>query len=872
MKVDKEKAPGHRGWPRSQALQHRQSDDESSCCTCKDARRQSVTGPLHLHRGSGAGHAFTVVSTGEATDALAAKTLAGKGFLGSGVGRKLALADARETRRERVFSEESATEIFRDIIGDKDSADESADDFEGDREAFDRAALDREEKRALTDKLPAELGDYLRRMPGGKRLKREAAIRRKFGEWRKADRIPFDYLEILEMDAWELAAAADNAAAKYAKKFPATEYQGPEHRKRRCEKWWRKRLKREQKKALGYVEAACAAVGGPARDDRPLYVSDYTVRQYRSVKAFTRELLGSLFLVNKDDPTIQIPMLDVDARARRAKAAKLRLWIDMSLLRWEELGWRICWITVTLPGRFVCHSTNEGNRTSEWDERLGPDEAMQEMQERHHSVMALLRARGLRPTGWWNSQPQQSGTVHRHYILAVPSLADARAVCDGFREKFGSEIGGNEGEDRGCDASVIGDDDPRYRTRNGRDGNAETAASAARYSARYATRYENAAEVGAVADGEEIDVCEDPREAGEQERFEAWAWLRGARRHAWLGLDSGRAPGRLWDTLWAEAGRQARQEAEGGERFMPDDPRMQLALREIEACQQVMATAAAAREGMKYEDEGSEEAEALDAIAEAASADAARHAWQAAVAMGVWPDRDLSREEWAWMTGEISEFSDDPLPPHPLREARESVYGESRQEIVGAVGVVERFRTAGAKITFDDAADAVLATGVTVRPRTVKIRRAHWLLALEDAGYPVGWREERMTLAELEKLCGRLGVSIDPRFVEVETTGDAVAALKDAGFRFSQRPDGTIAGFDLSGEIVLLHEDEWEILDKADAQRRVEELEAETDEQRMERFRKRFEAPGLSLSPTDPRNGPGGPPHGDLREPEPPPI
>src|SRR5690606_21240658 len=133
---------------------------------------------------------------------------------------------------------------------------------------------------------------------------------------------------------------------------------------------------------------------------------------------------------------------------------------------------------------------NEERRVRQWDPELGPLEAMAAIQDDFHSTMALLRERGIRPQGWWNSQPQQSGTPHRHILVAVPTIEDARRVCDAFRQKFSTRKNEEDGPDRGCDASVIGDDDPKYRTRNGKDGSAETARSAAMYSARYATRFE----------------------------------------------------------------------------------------------------------------------------------------------------------------------------------------------------------------------------------------------------------------------------------------------------------------------------------------------------------------------------------------------
>ena len=715
-----------------------------------------------------------------------------------------------------------------------------------DREEAEKWNPDRKDTRSVTKRLPRAFGEFLERMPEWDRRRREAAISKRFGEWRAIDRLPFCHFDILDLDVLELADVAGTMAWRHAKTFPADDFQEAEHRKKRCEKWWRKRLGREQKRAILYVEAVTKAVGGPSVPGRPLNVSDYGLARFREHRARTQEVLTALILIQKSDPSVQIPMIEVDARARVAKATRTRLWIDMNLRRWDQLGWAVCWITVTLPGRYVCHSTNEETRVSQYDLNLGPEEAMNEIQERHHRVLALLRSRGLRPQGWWCAQPQQSGTVHRHYLVAVPTVEDARAVCDGFKDEFSSlEDRDGEGEDRGCDASVIGDDDPRYRTRKGRDGNDETATSIAKYTARYSSKCE------ALGGGDD----EGPSE--EQDRFDAWKWLRGARTHAWLGLDSARAPGEIWGTLWAHLLREERRIKDNGgkgEVYLTDDARMAVALREMRKCAKHAALAAdlwrAAKTTANEEDKA-----AVSDDAQHESGRAAEHAWHAAIAAGIWPDRDLAPEELDWLRGETRERTGeiDALPPFPLREIRESVYEEKRQETVGIVGAIERFRLSG-KPKRDELLEAAAAVGVDV------------------------W--------------------------DGKTEGFIVKELKQAGFRFSKRPDGSMAGFDLSGEILLRNVEEWEIVDAETAQARVKEHAELSGDDLSEMQRERMNIPegdesqepkrkasssgvteemvadfgawleeeirqesvreqGLSFSPTDPRERGAAPPHGD---------
>lgn len=646
--------------------------------------------------------------------------------------------------------------------------------------------LDREELGAdrVADKLPKVLGDYLRAMTGPRRKERQEAILKKVG---------WEGISLVGLNPAALAVLAENRAERHAKAFPCQDEDGnlingeADHRKRRTAKWWRRRLRREQSHALLYVEAAVGAVGGPNVPGRPLYVSDYSADLHRQHEERTQEILGDLWLVREDDPSVKISMADVDRRAREAKATERRMLIDMNLRRWEALGWSICWITITLPGQYVCHSTNEDRRVAEWDPDLGPLEAMAAIQEDFHWTMCLLRERGIRPCGWWNSQPQQSGTPHRHIILALPTQADARAVCDAFREKFGTRRGEEDGPDRGCAAFVIGDNNPKYKPRKSKDGSTETAASVAKYAARYSTRQET----GKSGDGD-ADGAADGHD--EQNHFNAWKSPRRARGHTWLGLDSQRSPIELWRTLWSNAQRSD---------YQPDDARMALAMTHMRSAKAFVEIAQQARANADTFARGDEDREAELATARRAATDAATEAWHAAIAVGMWPDADLDPVESEWLLGETGKRFEsmdiaDPLPPVPLRENRESVFGETRSVFIGAIGTVERFRVSGrpSRAELFEAAETV---GVHVERPRAKLRRKHVLDSIEASGFPVTWREKKLTLQQLLDLADRLRVTVDVPIVD-PTTGAAFQALKAAGF-----------GFCLTGIVLRQALEKWSI-------------------------------------------------------------
>ncbi|MGU3401539.1 hypothetical protein ACLBWS_17705 [Brucellaceae bacterium D45D] len=659
--------------------------------------------------------------------------------------------------------------------------------------------------------LPLEWQPFLEKMLTVRREEREQAILKKVG---------WDGLGILCLRADTLAERAKKKAAAYAFKFPATDDVGnlinqePEHRKGRCEKRTLRKLKKMQMRALLYVEAAIGAVGGPNIDGRPLYVSDYLAILYGEHLERTEEVLKNLRLVQKRDPKIQIPMSELNEKAKIADTAKRRLLIDVHLKRWEMLKWWVCWITITLPGQYVCHSTNEAERATEWNTDLGPMEGLDTMQEDYHRAMSILRERKIRPCGWWNAQPQQSGVGHRHIVFACQTQEDARSVCEVFRSKFSTRLEGDGGQDRGCAAYVIGDEDKRFAPPKSKSGQSETAATVARYAARYSTRYETKK---LSAEGEEAEL-QMPSELG---RAGAWKWSRRIRGHNWVGMDAGRAPMEIWDTAWINALRSFDN---------PDDDRTAVALQCMRKAQRHTEMLMEYRKELEVltDEDGKEEQKAL--IAEQSDC-VAFESWHAAIALGIWPDADLHEAERLWLKDAIAErkaereaeqgqFYDKgnayALPPVPLRECRETTYGETRKAITGIVCTVERF-------------------AISQKPTMTEIYRAAEIIGLTD-------EFEAEYAARLEKRNSKGSIVVARRVF--------FAVAKLARFGFCKTHDGLLIGYDRSGEILLKTEEEWIIVDKATAERLVVEFDEANASNQRENTKKTV---GLSLSPTDPR-------------------
>lgn len=642
-------------------------------------------------------------------------------FLGSRARREALWSDVSRSAIERGdelaawFNEQ---ERLRAAAGLSDADRRAADAQEVERQL---AELTEEETspRRMADHLPQALAAFLRAMPPARRREREQAI---------IDKVGWEGVNLIDLDPRALMTAAETRARQYAELHPKDDerFQSPEHRRLREPKTWRKRLNKQARKARAYVEGAVGAVGGPERPGRPLYVSDYTMRCHRADLRQSREHMERLRIVMLDDPTVQIPLIEAHQRKLEKEAAKRRLMLDVHIARAEAIGARTVWTTLTLPGTFHPHASNEGKRAEAWNPDLGPDEAMQEMQKLFHQTMCLIRERGARPWGFWGAQAQQDGTPHRHLpafvhdrdmtleeaaALADPDtpdevaariraasdarvLQEAREVADEFWRRFSSvPATARQDEarraDRGCRAYVIGDTDPRYVGPRDRDGNEETCASIVKYTARYATRLATGAtDLHEVAggDGCASDAVED-RPASDLERHAAWATSRRARLHNWIGVASSRSPSRLWDAVW--------KAAERGE--VPENARMELAVIHMIDAQKHLAEVGRIRAELREvenepldDDERDDRIRRLKDEVKGYSTATAWSAYHACIAMGVWPDCDLHASERLWLREQLGLQSDEHmlLPPVPFRIDRPNAFGETVRETIGIAAPV----------------------------------------------------------------------------------------------------------------------------------------------------------------------------------------
>lgn len=348
--------------------------------------------------------------------------------------------------------------------------------------------------------------EYLRRledMPATKRDQRLTWIR---------ERVDLAHIDMLvqslsnPLKIAEKAAeiAIDEAERQWALGGEKTDAEGcwvlptdPSSRRLRDRRTHSRRLRQQLRKTDLFLSAACGAV---SRTIGAEYASGFTLARYIADQKAKAAIMEKLILVRKDNPEIQLSMSEIAAKSATQAEAQLRLLLDAEAVRGQVNRMYLCWITITLPGRYVPRALDDDKRVAAWDPDCDLLAGDMHIQKLWSQIRAIAAKQNLEMSGVWGPQAQHSGTQHRHKALWAHSLEEARAFCDVVRRKM------NQGKDstskeetknsHAVQAFVVEDTDPRYAPPERKDTKEdETVESVFRYLSRYTTRENGAIDI-----------------------------------------------------------------------------------------------------------------------------------------------------------------------------------------------------------------------------------------------------------------------------------------------------------------------------------------------------------------------------------------
>ncbi len=216
---------------------------------------------------------------------------------------------------------------------------------------------------------------------------------------------------------WSLACAlADMTAADLAA-IPEEE-RTPDQRRQTDPHFHARAIKKRARFAHAHADVVLGLVGG--KRGRAV-VSDEVAEAYEEQQARTREWLAGSYAVPLDaagtpDAIRAMPMADIADRATAARnARRYTQALGMQEVA-RRLGWRVVFITLTLPAEFHVGAT-KGRRG---DPKNTSEHAAMAMQGMWHRAVNLFQKWSIPLFAFIVAEFHDSSTLHRHVIACVP--------------------------------------------------------------------------------------------------------------------------------------------------------------------------------------------------------------------------------------------------------------------------------------------------------------------------------------------------------------------------------------------------------------------------------------------------------------------
>ena len=229
-------------------------------------------------------------------------------------------------------------------------------------------------------------------------------------------------------DAPTLRAAMSAMVQRFALAPPADKVRdGPAIARMACPLWWRRKLRRQQGRA---VESA-AIVLGLVHKRSEIYCSDETLHRRQQQNRRNAEALANTKAVNELGQEFTLAELAAKGPANKAiKRAELMTRIAGFERIARELGHGGLFITITCPSRMHAHRTVGGWKVEpnpRYDNESTPRTAQQYLAKVWARIRAQFKHQATPIYGFRIAEPQHDGTPHWH-LLVFHAPDDAEAI------------------------------------------------------------------------------------------------------------------------------------------------------------------------------------------------------------------------------------------------------------------------------------------------------------------------------------------------------------------------------------------------------------------------------------------------------------
>lgn len=206
-----------------------------------------------------------------------------------------------------------------------------------------------------------------------------------------------------------------------------------------CNKYWVRRMKKEQKRQLEHIAIAC----GEVQKKVSPYISKSGLADYKTSVKKSWDFLQAMIIENVEDPTEQIELFDIWKKS--ASNPDIRRKEMMTRLRgieeWAEVNDQHClFLTLTAPSMF--HAQLEsGVQNKKWN-GANPRQTHQYLNKVWKQFRALLAKRKIDFHGMRVAEPHHDGTPHWHILFFVNNQ-HRNTVVELFKAKA-LELNGKE--------------------------------------------------------------------------------------------------------------------------------------------------------------------------------------------------------------------------------------------------------------------------------------------------------------------------------------------------------------------------------------------------------------------------------------------